>query len=490
MAIRSPKTGKIPHQSDPLAESLARKAQLEVQLLEEQLSDRAKRREGIKLLSGASGLLLALVAVVGGGISAWQWLEEQKLARESRIEERLDATLASLSSERVPPRVSAIGSLRSLLSDNQERNSRVLVLLANALAVEENQRVRADIIAFFNDINMAVVRPASLNPALTVLVHLNRDQVRQTNLWLRLGSERSVNEAVVPGGDQLHASSLALAALVHKGALVTDMRGISLVGIDLRRANLNGVNLTGSILAWANFSHAQLEGATFGDANLRGTSFIGANLRNAQISFDLEDHEAWSRNYVLTQLKGRNDRMVGAELPMFGCADMRNARLTNATLLVVFQNVTERGQVATVSAIDFTRADLRGAQIVAPSVAMQCTADNNPTLQPQCASEPSGSSGGNVTMNEGGNIRFLTFDARPGAQSWPVSQSGSPTEYVNGLLLDVARRAFLDARTDSLTAPTLWRRALGRTDRLEREDNRCDPVHTPPLNGGLGSMSG
>src|SRR4051794_14950049 len=76
---------------------LARKARLEGDLLTEQLTPKHRRNETLKIVAGASGLVIAFVSLIGGLVSVAGWFINQGENRELRIEERLDRSLGQLS---------------------------------------------------------------------------------------------------------------------------------------------------------------------------------------------------------------------------------------------------------------------------------------------------------------------------------------------------------------------------------------------------------
>jgi hypothetical protein len=79
-----------------LKSAQAQKTELESRLLEKQLSHSHQRLETFKAFSSASGLVLALVAVVGGLLSVFAWFIDRSRERDHRTQERLERALVGL----------------------------------------------------------------------------------------------------------------------------------------------------------------------------------------------------------------------------------------------------------------------------------------------------------------------------------------------------------------------------------------------------------
>lgn len=472
--LRSSRRSKQLEESVTIA--TLRKTELEAQILKERLSLQSRRRESLKAISGASGLLLVLVSVLGGGFSFWKWLEEQRLSRENQIEERLDSALASLSSERAPERVSAIGSLRSFISTNDERNKRVLVLASNALSIEPDRQVRNNILSFFQDVDESLVDQDALSSALAVQVHFNRDQTRDLGIRMRLGHARTIDDDLVEGGAQLQASSLAIRILVGKGAYVQDMVGVSLVGVNMQEARLPDVKFDNAILAWANFSGSRLDGASILNANLRGTSFVQADLREAAIGFDDEDYEIREQEYVLQQLRMDDPDII--QMPMFGCANLSSAKINNMIIFGSSEKFVESRKISTFSAVDFYKSNLSQTKFINPIAFRFCESHKKEELSNRCVGELYGSIGDRHWNDPRGSLSFHQYDS--GTQDEPKEVPARPNESSPVPLVQTLERAFEGALVDGAVLPAQWKAALVGAQSVQSDsDTRCeeDPVH-------------
>jgi uncharacterized protein YjbI with pentapeptide repeats len=317
-----------------LNEAQARKTDLEAALLTEQLTPRHKFWEAVKAMAGASGLVLALISIVGGGASIYRWFQDQETNRQLRIEERLERSLDGLSAERAAQRVAAAGSLKSFLSENQERNARVSVAVGYALAMEADQVARGAMLSFFKSLDQASVDLAPKNAALVTLVELNREIVRDKSLWLEPPGNWYRFSTEDPKGQRLEATVIAISTLLRQGARVRDLSGTYLVLADLSQLDLSNTKFDDAMLNWTNFAGSTLRGASFNGANLDWTSFAAADLREAKLTYvEASARGARRFSFVVQNLaEGR-----GLTLPDFDCADLRGADFTGFPLF----NATE-----------------------------------------------------------------------------------------------------------------------------------------------------
>ena len=321
----SPRT---PPDKAALDAALTRKANLEADLLAEQLKPHSRRVETLKVLAGASGLLLAAISLGGGLFSIGSWFHDQAQNRELRIEERLERTLNQLSEPRTAPRIAAVGSISSFLTKGaDERNTRVVAAIANAIALEDDQVVRNAMIAFFVDLNPDVVSRDSLNRALAILVSHNRGLITDRRNWSS-GEERWFN--IEPNRVRYMAGlARATASLMRHGARVRDMSALYLVRADFSGLDLSGINFDNSVLNTSDFLRSVLRRASFDGASLAATSFVAADLRQARFtvpengfSFLELDLRRSAGPEVRRQLPGA---MMHADYPDFACADLRGA---------------------------------------------------------------------------------------------------------------------------------------------------------------------
>lgn len=372
---------------DRLKAASIRKTELEIKVLEEQLTPNYKRRETLKAIAAASGFVIALVAVFGGILSVLKWIDEQANSRKLRVEERLDHTLTLLSEGKANQQVAAINSLQSfILPSADPRNIQVLVSIANALPLVETAIVRNAILSLFEGIEPALAGRPALDAALKSLAQNSRSLVRETNLWHTRPSNLFDLEITVKQGPSLQAVARALAVLLRKGARSKDLSGLYLGRSDLSHLDLTGSNFHDSILAASDFAHSTLEGAIFDDADLESVGFKFAKLRGASFvayrrgGFEKQKQSDISgkpkRSYIREELDRATGDTVRAAMPDFSCADLRNAQFAGQPLFFfVPDRLSDR---VSIRLAYFHGANLEGADLANIAVVTVTSKVENP----------------------------------------------------------------------------------------------------------------
>jgi uncharacterized protein YjbI with pentapeptide repeats len=326
---------------DP-ADIARRKAEIELALLEEQLTPASRRREWVKALASASGVILAVVALLGAVVSAGEWFASQRKDRDVRTEERFERALSLLSEARPPQRAAALTSLGSFIdANNQQRDRQVLVSVANALPLEDDPSVRGAMVSFFDDIDPQAVGTLALDAALKSLSYASRDLVQRSDYW----HERDTLFPFVGGskdGAAMTALERAMAGLMRKGARNHNMAGTYLEGADLSKLDLTGTNFDDAIVNGANFGNAALVGASFVGADIEGAHFVRADLRLAQFRYSTDATAGGAHNNfvqfdflrALWQfLKTKTANAIVVSQPDFSCADLRGADFSGSYLV-------------------------------------------------------------------------------------------------------------------------------------------------------------
>lgn len=306
-----------------LNSELARKARLEADLLEEQFTPRYRHAEKLKIVAGASGLVLALISLIGGMLSVAGWFVNQVENRNLQIEERLDRSLGQLSADKPTQRVAAVSSLKSFLDTRSEsRNTRVVVSVANAIALETDPVVRNSMIAFFTDLDTSIVNLRSQTEGLTTLIKNNRGIIRDKKLWLEPPGNWYLFATSTFEGQRLEALMLTIVALLRHGARVHDTSELYLVLADFSGLDLSDTKFDDAFLNWSNFAGSTLRRATFDGANLASTYFTGADLQEAKLTFTKPQRLGPRRfSFIELSLANHND----VQMPDFDCADLRRA---------------------------------------------------------------------------------------------------------------------------------------------------------------------
>jgi len=345
-------------------EVLIKKTRLETRLLAQQLTPSYRRLERLKTVVGASGLIIALVTVVGGFLSVGNWFLEQKKTRQIRTEERLDRALTMLADENPGKRLAAVTSLRSFLSkDDDGQNTQVLLAFAGRLALDDSAPVRNTIVSTIEDLDVKVISTAVLNRGLQALGETSRSLMQEGDIWRTRPQNLWRLEKDAKVGARLQATAEGIVALLRKGARTTDLTGIYIGRSDLTGMDLSGISFDDTILAWSDFTEASLVGASFNGTDLEETKFVRADLRNSKFTFSGKRGRSGVRwDYVERQMSRSPTDQVQVDMPDFSCSDLRNADFTGHSLFGVAANdipelsVDFRGP-------NFRRANLGGADL-------------------------------------------------------------------------------------------------------------------------------
>jgi uncharacterized protein YjbI with pentapeptide repeats len=352
---------------DPKDEVLIEKARLETRLLAQQLTPSYRRRERFKTLISASGLIIALVTVIGGFLSVANWFLEQKKTRQVRDEERLDRALTMLADEIPGKRLAAVISLRSFTSENNDGlNTQVLLALSGRLALEFSTPVRNAIVLAIEDLDTKVMSAAVLNRGLQSLAETSRSVMQEGDIWRSRPGFIWQLEEEPKVGTRLKATAQSIVALLRKGARTNDLSGVYFGLSDLAGLDLSGISFDDAILAGSDFTGASLVGDSFNGADLDGTRFIRADLRKSK--FTLSDGRGRfgpHRNYIESQMDRWQMKDFMLSMPDFSCSDLRNADFKGQPLFVIladdYRGPGPRGFVS--QAPTFTGANLGGADL-------------------------------------------------------------------------------------------------------------------------------
>jgi uncharacterized protein YjbI with pentapeptide repeats len=322
-------------------EALIRKTKLESRLLAQQLTPSYKRLETLKTIVGASGLVIALVTLVGGFLSVGNWFVEQKKTRQIRTEERLDRALTMLADESAGKRLAAVTSLRSFLAEtNDTENMQVVLALSGRLSLEDGSApVRNAIISVLEDVDPKIVGPGVLNKALRSLVETSRGLMQEGDVWRTRPGNLWRLEEDTKVGSRLQGTAQAIVALLRKGARTDDLRGIYIGRSDLTGIDLSGTRFDDAILAWSDFSDASLAGDSFDGADLEQTKFVHSDLRGAKLTLSGDRGLLGVRwDYVERQMYRSPSGQVQVWMPDFSCSDLRNADFTGHPLFAINAN--------------------------------------------------------------------------------------------------------------------------------------------------------
>lgn len=355
----------------------AQKLELEIRLLDQQLSPEARRFERIKVVAGASGLVVALATAIGLFISTYQWLSNSHVAEQVREEERLDKALLQLAETTPAQRLAAIASIQSFLGEDDlpDRRGRALGALAHQLAIEESSTVRNAIVSVFDTYQPHSKAAKELAPVLDSLRQTSVGLVDEGNLW----HERRENLYVQPKPNSVESRAQSVAnaigTLLRKGGAAKDLGGTYLAHIDLSNLTLDGTSFDGAILAWSSLENGSCRKCSFAGADLSDTSFVAADLQSARFGkLAPAGGRAAGRpqhNFVEVQYYRTMDYSDGKisylEIPDFRCADLRNSsfsgmpvfEITSDALIKDFPR-TPRFDLANLEGADFRQVGIFG----------------------------------------------------------------------------------------------------------------------------------
>jgi uncharacterized protein YjbI with pentapeptide repeats len=327
-------TEPTPTIEDRQKEAGLEKILIETQLLREQLTPSYRRRETIKVIAGTSGLVLALVGVIGGLLSIASWLSDSRQNRELRIEERLDKALQSLADKEPNKRLAGVVSLRSFLPEaDHNRQAQVILALVNSLALEDNPTVQNAINSVFQDADLKIETDV-LNRGLKALLQMNRGLMKEGDFAhkSRSAAYHSPTDKIL---SRIQPTAEAIALFLRKGATAPDMSGVYLGSTDLSGVDLSKYNFSNSVLWETNFTNATLSGANFNGAVLENTLFISADLRAARLALDAGTANQTPESYVQRQVANADSDTIVVYGPHFECADLRGADFSGHDLFGV-----------------------------------------------------------------------------------------------------------------------------------------------------------
>jgi len=306
----------------------------EIRKLEHETSAKAQRLDRIRGYAGATGLVTALVGVIGLFFSIRQGFDQVRQSNQLRVAEQYERALGGLAEGSDPKRLSGVMSLRKFLED-PERRTGAAQALASALAFEKDRVVRNAIEDALNPKNLDT---KTAKAVLEVLITNSRGLVEDGNL--RLLSLTQDDRVASP------ASPLSRAASV--GRLIAELSRTPNVGVDdysgiycarcnYSYAELNGVHFDNAVLYRADFSNAQLEKATFNRAVIEGAVFERANLQGAAITHIPQGGEPEFANPPIEAYDLEHYRPSRIS---FDCADLRGAQF-NGQVWFPFSNLED-----------------------------------------------------------------------------------------------------------------------------------------------------
>ena len=330
--------------------------------------------ERLKAIAGISGVLAALIALAGLFVSSRQWVKNTELAREQRVEERLDGLFEALSAESPATRFAAIGSLRAFIEDTESRRhvSSIFAAIVSVIAIDESPQVRRAAIALVREL---AARTNDCNAILALTIDANRDLAAEAGLLGKLAPRSDGRQTPAARATDL-ASVIAI--LLRRCATTGDLAHLYLANVDFSNMNLSGVSFQRSVLSGSRFVSACAAETRFDDSILDETDFAKADLRRASFRQTRRDvfSETKPLHYVAQQLESFVDepppsddeprKSVVIAAPSFRCANLREADFTGHALFAAYER--DAASPPVFSMLNFEDADLADAELWEPTL--------------------------------------------------------------------------------------------------------------------------
>lgn len=258
---------ETPPPDDPERTARLAKLQLEIALLERQLSPRFEAWERRKAHATFAGFVAAMVAVAGLILSSYQWVTTSRRTTQAALNDRIAHYLDQLASPSVPARLNAVASLASLVTEADARKPQVLRAFINDLAVEDSPLVRSALVSALLQPSARTIPKPDLDSLLEAALTMNRALVVEGRL-LESGRRSPYEQPKSPAEYRADSVAEAIRVLLRHGATSRNFSRTYLWGVDLRKLDLRSANFDRAILSWARFDSANLTGASFNDAFL------------------------------------------------------------------------------------------------------------------------------------------------------------------------------------------------------------------------------
>jgi uncharacterized protein YjbI with pentapeptide repeats len=362
-------------------------------------SELTKLRWEIKALQRSDKLWLELIkalatpiALAGIFVTLVLGLIQQGQLAQSQEDARFDQAIKRIASKDPTERISGIVGLEPFLGPDQKARRRsTLHYLANALATEPEDTVRAELLDLIGGLHPDNLSQADLNDFLERLRDRNRSLYAQAHFAARMiPPDRRTNVIYLDNDETniprlspkeratLDATTHAITTLIKNGARTSDLSGIYCTECDFTgksldpslpdykktldfgslkpvdSVDLSGTDFHSAILHRANFAGANLRGANFEAADLVGTVFAGADLTNAKLTdFDRAD-------FPIGWAAMRNQPIVYS-LPVFSCANLSGADFTQSLFFGIYAALPHGNRLSAYPRME--GANLAGAKL-------------------------------------------------------------------------------------------------------------------------------
>jgi len=275
------------------------KIKQETKNLRYQNSKSNRNWEKLKIVSGASGLIVGLVSLLALMLSFNQWLDSRQQNLEIRLEERLAKITLNLTDTSKQVRMLAVISMGGFLGKNRsEYHEQVLLSLVNLMTSEGDGDVRNAINQVIKGIDSDKVSADLLKLSLKTLIDYSRYYVNAYDLRRNKISNRYLDAAAGSPEGKAHDIGIAVTSLLRKNIDVRDLSGIFCSKCDFSSLDMLSTNFEDAVLSWSDFSHCNLTGSNFDGADIEGAKFVRANLENSNFTYDREKTPVYHAQYV------------------------------------------------------------------------------------------------------------------------------------------------------------------------------------------------
>jgi uncharacterized protein YjbI with pentapeptide repeats len=227
------------------------------------------------------------------------------------------------------------------------------------VAVEKDPVIRDAILDTLSELRSIGAGASAIEDGLNIELERNRKLVTSVNLS---GDSLDTLPVSDPRIAQLHATALAIVALVRQGGHVANMSDIYCVECDFSGTDvsLSATSFDRTILRDADFSRAHLENASFDGADILGARFISTNLHSAKLT-DFYDSEEKKGRLHTSPFVRVYPTAAECEPPDFTGADLSGTSCAKQISFGVFEDYGP--EYSTSWSYDLKNANLNGADL-------------------------------------------------------------------------------------------------------------------------------
>ena len=334
-------------------------------------------------LRGNASILLSTLLVVGGGVfglvrylaerrdAQKRLLEDRQAEREKRAEERFQAVVEGLGSEREEAKVGAAITLRTFLRPGYEQFYTQVFDLAIAhlrLSRTSHPSEDPDGISHSPEDPNTPLPLTTLRQALIAVFKEAFPLARDSNSSSEEGAVQSLDAPGVrldPAGYPVYPAYVPMQSLDASGVRLDNayLVGADLERVYMREGGLRKVNLRDAKLGEAYLQWADLSGAYLRRVDLRGAKLMGTDLRGSSPwDADLRGADCHEADFSGATLDLTDLRGAGLWQAKLRRADLRGARLSGADLHEADLSEADLRETDLEDALSLIDTNLRGVK--------------------------------------------------------------------------------------------------------------------------------